>query len=303
MILVVGSATEPMVSHVYDELERRGSTAFLIDVRDMPSTVGFSLSPPGQDPGDRLCLEDGTTINLRKVTAIYQRIGFGNFEAFEGYSEAEVNFVSQECQSAWLPILNSWPSLVVNRPVHSGSNASKPFQIGLFEEYGFRVPLTLVTNNPKAARAFYDEHEGRVIYKSISYTRSIVQGMDSHDLERLDTLVNCPVQLQERIEGNDMRVHVVGDRVFASRIVAESSDYRYDKEARVEAWQLPSEIEEQCVALARGLGLALTGIDLRHTPDGDYVCFEANPSPAFSWYEARTEQPITAALCDLLEEA
>lgn len=303
MILVVGSPTEPMVAQVYEELERRGATAFLIDVRDMPSTVGFSLSPSGQDPGDRLRLEDGTDLNLRKVKAIYQRIGFGNFEAFEGYTADEVNFVSQECQSAWLPILNCWPALVVNRPIHSGSNASKPFQIGLFEQFGFRVPVTLVTNNPQAARDFYEHYEGKVIYKSISYTRSIVQGMGPEDLERLDTLVNCPVQLQERVEGNDMRVHVVGDRVFASRIVAESSDYRYDKEARIEAWDLPPEVEERCVALARGLGLTLTGIDLRHTPDDDYVCFEANPSPAFTWYEARTEQPITAALCDLLEEA
>jgi len=99
-----------------------------------------------------------------------------------------------------------------------------------------------------------------------------------------------------------VRVHVVGDRAFASRIVAQSSDYRYDKEAEVEDWDLPEPWTERCLQLARKLGLWLAGIDLRFTPEGEVVCFEANPSPAFTWYEARTGQPITSALCDLLQE-
>jgi glutathione synthase/RimK-type ligase-like ATP-grasp enzyme len=52
--------------------------------------------------------------------------------------------------------------------------------------------------------------------------------------------------------------------------------------------------------LAQRLELPLAGIDLRRTPDGRHVCFEVNPSPAFSFYEQRTGLPIAAAIARYL---
>ena len=54
------------------------------------------------------------------------------------------------------------------------------------------------------------------------------------------------------------------------------------------------------MALARGLGLPFAGIDLKVAPDGRVVCFEVNPSPGFSYYEANTGQPIAAAVAEYL---
>ena len=48
------------------------------------------------------------------------------------------------------------------------------------------------------------------------------------------------------------------------------------------------------------LRLPLTGIDLRRTPEGDWYCFEANPSPAFTYYERLAGQPMTAAVASYL---
>jgi glutathione synthase/RimK-type ligase-like ATP-grasp enzyme len=48
------------------------------------------------------------------------------------------------------------------------------------------------------------------------------------------------------------------------------------------------------------MDLLFTGIDLKLTPDGEYYCFEVNPSPGFVYYERYTGQPISAALADLL---
>ena len=142
-----------------------------------------------------------------------------------------------------------------------------------------------------------------MIYKSISYTRSIVQKMGEEDLARLENLKNCPLQLQQFVEGTDIRVHVVGERgVFASLIHSEESDYRYDKGSEIVPFELGEEVEERCIELAAGLGLTLAGIDLRITPDDEVFCFEVNPSPAFRWYQDRTEQPITECLCELLME-
>jgi glutathione synthase/RimK-type ligase-like ATP-grasp enzyme len=191
------------------------------------------------------------------------------------------------------------PSVVINRAEPQGSNGSKTYQAQLITRFGFKTPDTLVTNSPEAARAFHEEH-GRVVFKSISGVRSIVRDMDSDDLARLDRIRWCPVQFQAFVPGVNIRVHVVGDEAFATRIDSDVTDYRYATrmggEARLSAIELPGATAQRCVALAAGLGLEFVGIDLKITPEGDAYCFEVNPCPAFSYYEANTGQPIARAV-------
>ncbi|MBI3926040.1 MAG: hypothetical protein HY319_10905 [Armatimonadetes bacterium] len=299
MILLIGPQQDPMIEAVWEELQSRGLRFRRIDVHDLPATVRFGFIEPGGTGYVRF--PDDELLPVEAVTSVFHRVGFANFEVFEDYTDQEVEYVNAQCQAALFAYLNFSRALVVNRPVASGSNASKPFQIEKIREHGFRVPDTLVTTLPQSAAEFYQRHEGRVIYKSVSYVRSIVTGMTQDDLERLDTVRNCPVQLQERVEGTDIRVHVVGDgAAFASIITAQESDYRYDRQSRIEPGEIPPEIRDRCFALTRALGLSVAGIDLRRTGEGEFYCFEVNPSPAFSWYEARTGQPIASAVVDLL---
>ena len=48
------------------------------------------------------------------------------------------------------------------------------------------------------------------------------------------------------------------------------------------------------------LNLPLCGIDLKVTPEGIYYCFEVNPSPAYTYYEEQTGQPIAQAIIDYM---
>jgi len=48
------------------------------------------------------------------------------------------------------------------------------------------------------------------------------------------------------------------------------------------------------------MSLAVAGIDLRRTPDGQWFCFEVNPSPGFIYYEQATGQPMAEAIARLL---
>jgi glutathione synthase/RimK-type ligase-like ATP-grasp enzyme len=63
---------------------------------------------------------------------------------------------------------------------------------------------------------------------------------------------------------------------------------------------LPDDIAERCIRLARELGLISAGVDLRRTPAGQYFCFEVNTRPAFSFYEQHTGQRIADGLIDAL---
>ena len=64
---------------------------------------------------------------------------------------------------------------------------------------------------------------------------------------------------------------------------------------------LPPEIVARCVNLSRTLELPLCGIDLKLTPDGDYYCFEVNPSPAYSYYQECSGQDIATAIVKYLQ--
>jgi hypothetical protein len=59
---------------------------------------------------------------------------------------------------------------------------------------------------------------------------------------------------------------------------------------------------ERCRAMVREMGLLVAGIDLRRSPDGAWYCFEVNPSPGFTFFEAGTGQPIADMIARLLIE-
>jgi glutathione synthase/RimK-type ligase-like ATP-grasp enzyme len=197
-------------------------------------------------------------------------------------------------------------ALAVNPPAAMAANNSKPYQLGLVKRYGFAVPETLVTTDPEAVRAFAARH-GRIIYKSVSGTRSIVNMLAEAALERLDDVANAPTQFQAYVPGADVRVHVVGDEIFATEVHSDAHDYRYasrsGNEVELAATAVPADVADRCRAMAAGMGLAVAGIDLRRTPDGCWVCFEVNPSPAFVYYEEATGQPIGQAIARLLVRA
>lgn len=199
------------------------------------------------------------------------------------------------------------PGLVVNRAAPQGSNGSKPYQAQLIRKAGFLIPETLITNDPRLVMEFYAEHK-RIIYKSISAVRSIVQEFGAQDLPRLEQIRWCPTQFQAFIAGTNLRVHVMGDKVFPTAINSDAVDYRYaskqiGEHAELREVELSDEVAEKCIALSRMLELPLAGIDLKVTPDDEVYCFEVNPSPAFSYYESSTGQPISEAIAKYLMQS
>jgi glutathione synthase/RimK-type ligase-like ATP-grasp enzyme len=183
------------------------------------------------------------------------------------------------------------------------ANNSKPYQLALIAACGFAVPDTLVTTDAAAVRRFCRRH-GTVIYKSVSGVRSIVSRLDAVGRDALADVANCPTQFQEYVPGSDMRVHVMGDALLATEIRSDADDYRYASRSGADVAMapatLPEDVAEACRAMVRTMGLLVAGIDLRRTPAGAWFCFEVNPSPGFTYFEAAAGQPIAAAIADLL---
>ena len=124
-------------------------------------------------------------------------------------------------------------------------------------------------------------------------------------MSRLDNIRWCPVQFQAFVEGINVGVDVVDAHVFATSIRSNTTYYRYAGQlegtpASLERYELADDLMHKCIALGRALGLAFVGIDLKITPLGEVYCFEVNPMPAFSYYQAHTGQPIAQAVAQYL---
>jgi len=303
MILLCGIPSETSLRLVHDEVCRLGAPSLLLNQRWVAEVrmdceivnghVGGCLAVRGSDyPLDAF---DGVLIRMmddRELPEVKAD------PALLGHSRALHDALYHWCQIV--------PGRVLNRPDAMASNGSKPYQAQLIAAQGIGVPATLVTTDPAEVLAFRSQW-GRVVYKSVSGARSVVRELGDDDLDRLDDIRWCPVQFQQHVEGEDVRVHVIGEEVFATAISSGASDYRYAAReggdpAALRPLDLPDELAGRCVRLTAALGLGFSGIDLRLTPDGEAVCFEVNPSPAFSYYEANTGQPIAAAVARYLAD-
>jgi hypothetical protein len=299
VILVAGIPSEPPLQEALDALSELRADVVVLNQRHGADTdLAFAVDPDGVVDG---VLRIGRRhIALREISAVYARLmdhrNIPEYQRLDPGSRDRWTTVN-EALATWVDVA---PARVVNRTSAMASNGSKPYQAQLIARHGLLTPETLVTNDPDEARAFYAGRP-RVVFKSASGARSIVQTMGPADVDRLGTLRACPVQFQAWVPGTDVRVHVVGAEVFATAITTTATDYRYataqaDEPAHLTRYELDDEVAGRCVSLTADLGLEFAGIDLKITPDREVYCFEVNPSPAYTYFSGQTQQPIPEAL-------
>jgi hypothetical protein len=304
MIVVSGLLADEMIELMCARLNALGMPYVFFDELNYPGGYDVTWEADGDVARGHIDTAEGR-INLADITGVYVRyVDYRGEPQRTNLTAPEKEVVKAEYQLSLMDLYDCLPCTVVNRARSSTSNDSKVYQQQLARAFGFHTPRTLITTMPEEVVEFYEECGRHVIYKSVSGVRSIVKRLSEDDFPRLERVRNCPTQFQEWIEGVDVRVHTVGDDVFATEIVSDASDYRYaslqDATWQAQAVELPEAIANMCVALSAACDLPVAGIDLRRTPDDHYVCFEVNPSPAFVFYERAGGQPISAAVARLL---
>ena len=290
----------------------------------------FARFDPGEVGASRVVLEHGAhsartriatpagTIDLAEVTVVWLRRptepraseaiadpAMRRYIALE--LELLLDGMWQGLDCAWLPGRHA----DLRRADH------KLAQLQLAAGLGFRVPPSLITNDPAELVRFYEEHGGQLISKlaspavfwtepriAVRYTRPV----ELADLGYAATMLrHAPMLFQPRIaKALELRVTVVGDRVFAAAIDSQRNprtavDSRGDfTRTHYEAHALPPAVEARCRALTERSGLGFATIDLIVEPDGDHVFLELNPSGQYLWIEERTGLPISEAIAELL---
>ena len=300
VILVCGLITEEPIKLLIEALDDLGAEYHLIELEALCAKVSLRWQLCDQGISGHLKI-DGDVLDIQDINGVYHR--FVNPEEIHS-SLKEVS----RCRSiihSLLDLFDVLPARVVNRRRPMMSNNSKPYQSLLIRNAGFSIPDTIITNNPSTVME-YAAWNAPLIYKSISSVRSIVESLDAESASRLKSIMNLPTQFQKKINGFNLRVHVIGEEAIGTRITTSAIDYRYAAQqgssSNFKAYELPLNLTENCVKLAKLLQLDFVGIDLMVNEDNVY-CLEVNPSPGYSYYQKYTGQRISEVLADYLMKA
>jgi hypothetical protein len=214
-----------------------------------------------------------------------------------------------EWTSALRGLVRVVPGRWVNDPAREEAAQHKVAQLEVARRVGLDVPRALVTNHLGEARRFIRGCRRGAVLKSLcnleegGFTRAV--GPRTPWLP--DRLATGPAILQERLDGLDLRVTVVGRRLFAAtadaRAGEDPADVRRGWWKAAEAggpYRLPPALARALLALTRRLGLAYAAIDLRRRRDGGWAFLEVNPAGQWLHVELAAGLPITAELVALL---
>jgi glutathione synthase/RimK-type ligase-like ATP-grasp enzyme len=299
MIFLWGLIEDAPMKMVYEELMKAGADIFYLDHRDIFNCEIETTYNP--DKGIRTILRNNErSLDLKEIKAAYIRpYDFRDYEEAKGKS-AEDALVQKAAgfEAQLTTCLDTSNAFVVNKSMPSATNNSKPLQLSLIRRAGFNIPKTFITNDAAEARAFLSTYPDAV-FKSVSGRRSIVEKVSAANSKHMNDVKWCPTLFQEVIPGNNYRVHVLKDEIFAVRIESDRLDYRYGN-TTMQAEDLPDDIANKCRKITADLGLHLSGIDLMRTPDDKWYCFEVNPAPAFSYFQHNSGLPISAAIAKAL---
>lgn len=311
-VLIIATEEDAHTTAVVEQIESRHRDVHVADLSRFPQQAEMNLRFSCCGERDLVVTFESRRIELADIGAVWWRRPQHPIVDPAIRRESHRMFAANEVQEALAGLWHALDVFWINDPARDHVAHRKVTQLRVAHEVELRIPDTLITNDPDRARRFIDAHGyTKVIYKSFSAlpdewreTRLI----RPEEITLIDNVRYAPVIFQEYVEAvYDLRITIVGDRVFAAAIHSQQTaypvDFRMDVvNARIEPVELPAGVIGKLLALMARLGLVYGAIDMRLTPAGEYVFLEINPAGQFLFIEQETRQPIAAAIADTLLE-
>jgi len=304
LILIAAEREDVHALRVANLLREQGHALSFVHATEFGTARSLSFDPSTGYGVIRT--HDNMRIEARDVLSVWYRRPGRPLIDDEITDPLDRRFAEAEWQCAIDGFFSLLPSRIVSPPLRQRA-AIKPRQLSAARLAGLSVPDTLITNDIEEARAFIERH-GSVIHKAMSspahrFLDTRLWG--EREQKSLKDLPLCPTILQEQIQGpSDVRVTIVGNRLFAARIdTAEGRagvDSRLDLDVPCVPHVLPDDVSAALLGVMDQLGLLFGTVDLKLTHSNEYVFFEVNPQGQFLYIEILTGQPISAAVAELL---
>lgn len=301
VVLVATSPGDLSADRVILALERRGARHARIDPALVPATFGYQPGVP--QPQGRL-----GDVPVSSVGAVYWRRPT-RYRLQRADAQRLADWSRREHDAGLRAALWDLPATWVNHP-RDNAAATKPAQITTAARLGLDVPETLITNDPEQAREFVSRFE--CVTKTFTGAPAPDPGEASADIVftvpvaagEIDESVALTAHMfQQRVHAvRDLRVTVVGDKVFAAWAPTATLDWRTEKPrwSRSAAVALPDGVVEGALAMCRAFGLVYGALDFAVDRDGRCWFYELNPNGQFGFIEQATDLPIAATIAQCL---
>jgi MvdC family ATP-grasp ribosomal peptide maturase len=316
VLLLTHSGDFYTIDLVAEALARRGARPFRLNTDRFPTSVKLSARA-GDDRATHLITDSGAQVSNLEICAVWARKLWSpkmDADLDERFREMCIR-ESVAALEGFLDALHDahW----VNDIQRERAAENKQRQLRLAAQAGLRIPRTLVTNDPLAARQFFIETEGRMVAKLLRpltvsmnaptlfvYTSQVSE----EDLASAETLRHSPMVFQELIpKARELRIAWVAGEAFTGALDASGTsrgqtDWRLaaPEECRWQRAVLPVEVERGLQSLMSELGLVFGAIDLICTPAGEHVFLEVNPSGEWGMLERDLGLPIADAIAKAL---
>lgn len=245
--------------------------------------------------------------NFRDLHSVYFRRAptiFPNCQNIE-----DTNFINGErkdfFEGLYLALNCKW----IN-PLFSTYKAErKIYQLSVAREVGFKIPNTILSNDPKQITNFI-KINGKCIIKPICHGLQITKNgaysiytSEIKDIDWLeqDAIFESPVLIQNKIEKyRDIRATVIGKQIFAVEIETNDKDRTDWRKPNLlkdyKEHKLPDDLQTLIFELHKKLDLVYSAFDFILTPKGEYYFLETNPAGEWVWLERELNLPISDAI-------
>lgn len=199
----------------------------------------------------------------------------------------------------FLNFVELWPGNIICANRQQSQNESKLFQLSnsltqaRSKKHNLSIGHSYVIKGNRIANKFFTDNSSYIV-KSLSAVRSQVVDSEVYDNWDVNNLNNLPTLFQQKISGQDLRVHIVDNNCYAKLSLQKATvDYRYGDDFfnLIDYEDLPGEVISFCQQVSRLECNNLMGIDFLKA-DNSYVVLEANPCPGWaSYYSDRGKVP------------
>jgi len=256
----------------------------------------------------RLATAAGDRIDVGALALIWWRRGNVSQDVPRDVTDpAHVDLISNDCHFALLGLLlDKFHGAWVSNPQATLLAQNKLLQLRAAKRTGFRVPRTLVSQEPEEIRRFCAALGNRVVVKVVKGTvkgAALTTMVNPEMLEAESCLRLCPAIYQELIPGDrHLRICCFGDTVYAALIESEDLDWRANLKVPVRPFDLSADLDLRLRRALRVLGLRMGIFDLKLNEQGEAVWLEVNPQGQFLFLEGLCGLPLTSAFAAFLSQ-
>lgn len=287
-LLIIGGDADPNLKCLLAAAERAGEDVFtLFAGKDTHPALTWEVN-------SGRCLFEGQPLSCGAA--------FIRHDVFAGLADGRQ--ASHYRALAWFTTLHGW--LAADQKIRIFNRGSlnhvtnKPQVLHLAQEAGLPIPRTIVTND----FSYIEENE--------AVTGLVVKPVNGggycevfSDVAAKTTLKDghaaAPAIVQNRLAQPEVRIYIVGKKLFAFNIVTDELDYRATQNCRVVYREdVPNELVAGYRKLLGRMALDFAAADFKTDPmDGELKFLEVNTGPMFAAFDAASQ----GLLCDAMVAA